>query len=228
MLLNVLNIISLSFLLTAYSTALLRQYKRITGERFSHVHRRFIRSLAARKLGCAITCLQTAECDAFQYSNNTSAPLNCELLMTSATDYDALTPAAGWSIYSSHWLLTTGRSPSAWFFCRHLYMSTHSCSVLRLVSGSWRWNEIHTQYKSVLIVNCAYSAGSCQQLTAYIAAVPNEALTASAEGFSSDGYNFGPENSRLFARNNATHAGGWVAAPETSETFHYIQVGACI
>ena len=68
-------------------------------------------------------------------------------------------------------------------------------------------------------------SASCQQLTAYIAAVPNEALTASAEGFSSDGYNFGPENSRLFARNNATHAGGWVAAPETSETFHYIQVG---
>ena len=87
---------------------------------------------------------------------------------------------------------------------------------------------IAVQYKSVAIMNSTFFTGRCQQLTAYIAAVPNEALTASTEMVTSGGYNYGPENSRLFARNNATHAGGWVAAPETSETFHYIQVGACI
>ena len=117
MLFSVPKSIILACLLTAaavHSTELFKQYKKIAGVRFSHVQR-LLRSLAAEKMRCAVTCLRTADCDSFQHNNNTSSVsrLNCELLMTSATDYDALTPAAGWSIYSSHWLLTTGRGPSA-------------------------------------------------------------------------------------------------------------------
>ena len=69
-------------------------------------------------------------------------------------------------------------------------------------------------------MNITSTGSSCQQLTAYIAAVPDHALTASShpEGAANDGY--GPENSRLFA------TGGWVALfdPEVSSTSLYIQV----
>ena len=125
MLLDVLRIINLACLLTVRSTELFRQnsYTQIAGVQFSHAYR-CIRSLAARKLGCAVTCLRTAACDSFHYNNNTSSvsSLNCELLMTSVTDYAALTPAADWSVYSSHPLLTTGEEGQCMIFSS---MSTH-------------------------------------------------------------------------------------------------------
>ena len=107
---RMLKIISLVFLLTVHhNTAQFRIYKQLSGERFSH-DQHLIRSLAAAKLRCAVTCQQTTSCDSFHYNNNTSSVslLNCELLMTSATDYAALTPAADWSVYSSQPLLTSG------------------------------------------------------------------------------------------------------------------------
>ena len=112
---NVLKIVSLLYLLTVHGTELFRQYKQISGRRFSHVHG-LISSFATNKLRCAVTCLHTANCDSFHYNNNTSSvSSNCELLMTSATDYDALTPAAGWSIYSSNPRLTSSGT-GAYFF----------------------------------------------------------------------------------------------------------------
>ena len=114
MLFIVLKILFLACLLTVNGTEPFRQFKRMEGVRFSHVQRS-IRSLAAGKSGCAVTCLQTADCDAFHCTANSSASFNCELLITSATDYAALTPAADWSIYSSHTLLTT--SGMATFCC---------------------------------------------------------------------------------------------------------------
>ena len=121
MLLDVLRIINLACLLTVRSTELFRQnsYTQIAGVhvQFSHAYR-CIRSLAARKLGCAVTCLRNADCDSFHYNNNTSSVslLNCELLMTSATDYAALIPAADGSVYSSHPLLTSGEEGQCMIF----------------------------------------------------------------------------------------------------------------
>ena len=113
MLFDVPKSIILACLFTAaavHSTELFRPYKKIAGVRFSNAQI-ILRSLAVEKLRCAVTCLRTADCDSFQHNNNNTSSvssLNCELLMTSATDYDALTPAADWSIYSSHPLLTSG------------------------------------------------------------------------------------------------------------------------
>ena len=100
MLSGVFRIISLACFLTIHSTEQFRQYERIAaGERFSHVHR-FIRSLAAGKLRCAVICTNNADCDSIHYNSNTSSvSLNCELLMTSETDNVTLTPAADWSIW---------------------------------------------------------------------------------------------------------------------------------
>ena len=110
MLFIVVKILILACLLTVHGTERFRLFKRIAGERFSHVHR-FIRSLTAEESSCAATCLRTADCDSFHYNNNrTSVAVNCELLMTSVTDYDALTPAADWSVYSSHPMLMPGKA----------------------------------------------------------------------------------------------------------------------
>ena len=80
----------------------------------------------------------------------------------------------------------------------------------------------------VTIAECVskYFAASsgCQQLTAYIAAVPDQALTASSEVHSTDGGNFGAENSRLFARSNFPNVGGWMASFDAVTTSQYIQV----
>ena len=137
-----------------HSTDLFRQYKKIAGVRFSHVQR-LLRSLAAEKLRCAVTCLRTADCDSFQHNNNTSVSLNCELLMTSAMDYDTLTPAADWSVYSSHPLLTesplvtTSGETCAWLFCRSCCLHEHKFTTYMYVEpsvysvcGSWRQNVI--------------------------------------------------------------------------------------
>ena len=102
------KILGLALLLTVHSTESFTRYKRIDGMRLSRV-RRLIRSLAAEKSSCAVMCLRTADCDAFHYNSDTSSvSLNCELLMTSATDYDELTPTADWSVYRSYPLLTSG------------------------------------------------------------------------------------------------------------------------
>ena len=95
--------ISLAFLLTVHGSRVeFRKYQKIVGGRFRHAQNLIIRNLTAETSSCAGACLQTADCDTFHYSTNSSASLNCELLMTSVTDYAALTPAADWSVYSSN------------------------------------------------------------------------------------------------------------------------------
>ena len=119
MLCNVLVIITLACLLiTVNSAEQFRKFKQIDGVRLTNAHR-FIRSLAAEESSCASICLRTADCDSFHYNNNTSSVslLNCELLMTSATDYDALTPAADWSVYSSLLLMISGEAS----YCVNFY-----------------------------------------------------------------------------------------------------------
>ena len=59
-------------------------------------------------------------------------------------------------------------------------------------------------------MNLLFTAGSCTQLTAYIATAPDDALTASSQPFS----DYGPENSSLFT------TGGWIATSASQ----YIQV----
>ena len=138
---NVLKIVSLLCLLTVHGTELFRQYKQISGTRFSHVHG-LISSFATNKLRCAVTCLHTANCDSFHYNNNTSSVslLNCELLMTSATDYDALTPAADWSIYSSLLLAAPGE---AW-------LAVHDFDV------NFMYEHKFTVYCMSLAMSCSY------------------------------------------------------------------------
>ena len=71
---------------------------------------------------------------------------------------------------------------------------------------------------------CAATGSSCQQLTAYIAAVADDALTASSE-WPHPGRSHGPASSRLFARRTGSSTAGWVAGAAT--TSEYIQVRTC-
>ena len=106
MLLNVFR--NMAFLLVAHSTEPFRQYKKIFARRCSNVDA-LLGSLSADELRCAGTCLQTANCNLFNYNNSTNVSMsNCELLMTSAMDYGALLSATDWCVYSSHPLLTSG------------------------------------------------------------------------------------------------------------------------
>ena len=108
MLLRISRNIILALLLVAHKTKPFRHYKRIFARRCSNDDAS-LGSLSAHKLPCSVACLQTANCDSFNYYHgNTSVSLNCELLMTSVTGYDVLTPAADWSIYSSHDLVISG------------------------------------------------------------------------------------------------------------------------
>ena len=108
MLLNVFR--NMAFLLVAHSTEPFRQYKKIFARRCSNVDA-ILGSLSADELRCAGTCLQTANCNLFNYNNSTNVSMsNCELLMTSEMDYGALLAVTDWCIYSSHPLLTSGNT----------------------------------------------------------------------------------------------------------------------
>ena len=80
------------------------------------------------------------------------------------------------------------------------------------------------RYVEIKFINLYLSANSCQQLTAYIAAVLNEALTASSVAVSEDGGSIGPENSRLFTTTSLPNIGGWMVAFDAATTVQYIQV----
>ena len=109
MLYEILRNIFLAFLFVAPNTEALRHYKKVFDRRSSNADA-FLDSLSADQSRCAVACLQTVNCDSFNYHHSSSSvSLNCELLMTSATGYDLLTPAADWSIYSSHDLVISGK-----------------------------------------------------------------------------------------------------------------------
>ena len=134
--------VSLAFLLTVHgSRAEFRIYQKIVGARFRHAQHLITRSLAAETASCAGACLQTADCDAFHCTANSSASFNCELLITSATDYAALTPAADWSIYSSHPLLTSG-------------MATFCCQTEMLVVFIKFWDIAEMSKQKISSPNC--------------------------------------------------------------------------
>ena len=67
-----------------------------------------------------------------------------------------------------------------------------------------------------------FYTATCRQLTAYIASVPDSALTASDSYF--DGVDHGPTNSRLFTQAEpGVHTAGW-AADQPPTTDKYLQV----
>ena len=80
------------------------------------------------------------------------------------------------------------------------------------------------RHVEIKFINLYLPANVCQQLTAYIEAVPNNALTASSEAEPDDGGNFGPENSRLFTTTSLPNIGGWMVAFDAATTVQYIQV----
>ena len=110
MLCKVFRNIILAFLLAALNTEASRLYKGILARRCSNDDA-LLGSLSANQLACAVACLQTANCNSFNYYHSSnSVSLNCELLMTSETDYGALLSDADWSIYSSHDLIVSGKA----------------------------------------------------------------------------------------------------------------------
>ena len=100
--------ITLLFMLT-YDGESFRLFRIINNRRCNNTDR-FMYNLSAHEdVNCAEACLQTAGCDAFNYNKNTSSvSSNCELLMTSEADYNALSLDAEWRLYSSHQLLISG------------------------------------------------------------------------------------------------------------------------
>ena len=118
--------IYLLFMLT-YNTESFRHFRVIANRRCSNAERLVSSVSAQTDLQCTQACQQTADCDAFNYNKNTSSvSLNCELLMTSATDYEELSPDANWSLYSSHQLLVSGIQIHVLHL--HVWIPTCTCS----------------------------------------------------------------------------------------------------
>ena len=140
MLYEILRNIFLAFLFVAPNTEALRHYKKVFDRRSSNADA-FLDSLSADQSRCAVACLQTVNCDSFNYHHSSSSvSLNCELLMTSATGYDLLTPAADWSIYSSLLLAAPGE---AW-------LAVHDFDV------NFMYEHKFTVYCMSLAMSCSY------------------------------------------------------------------------
>ena len=110
--------ISLALLLVAHSTEPLLRYRKLIGRRCNNAGSVINSVSAATDLRCAEACQETTDCNSFNYNTNSAASTsNCELLMTSAVDYDALSSDASWNAYSSSPLLVSGRRMMQACFC---------------------------------------------------------------------------------------------------------------
>ena len=163
--------ITLLFMLT-YDGESFRLFRIINNRRCNNTDR-FMSSLSAHEdVNCAEACLQTAGCDAFNYNKNTSSvSLNCELLMTSATDYEELSPNANWSLYSSHQLLVSGIQIHVLHL--HVWIPTCTCSSFIVGQNSnTAWDMQATLYiqvdLAVKLLGMLLSSCNCSEVFAVV------------------------------------------------------------
>ena len=99
---------------------------------------------------------------------------------------------------------------------------------LRCVRTKWMvpclYMYVHLQFIVKTTQLRSYFTATCQQLTAYIAAAPDSALTAS-DTFAGWINNYGPARSRLFTPYMGVQTGGWVSR-QARTTNKYLQVSS--